>query len=51
MLDDLTEGDDTKRDHYEKMNVIPFLNLLTFRIEKKEEETRQIEMAKLRSRL
>lgn len=51
VLDDLTGGDDTKREHFERMNVIPFLNLLTYRIDKREEENRQIEFQKLRMRL
>lgn len=51
MLDDLTGGDDTKREHFERMNVIPFLNLLTYRIDKREEENRQMEFQKLRMRL
>lgn len=50
-MDELTGGDDTKREHFERMNVIPFLNLLTYRIDKREEENRQMEFQKLRMRL
>jgi len=40
----------TKYEYFEKLNVIHFLNLLTFRMEKAEEEKRQFELQRLKSR-
>jgi hypothetical protein len=50
-LDQLANGDETKYDYYEKLNVIHFLNMLTFRLEKAEEEKRILELEKLKRRL
>lgn len=51
MLDQLADGDATRYPYFEEMNSIKLLNLLLFRIEKAEEEKRQIELAKLRAKL
>lgn len=51
VLDQLADGDATRYPYFEEMNTIKLLNLLLFRIEKAEEEKRQIELARLRAKL
>jgi hypothetical protein len=43
-------GDETKYAYYEGLNVIHFLNMLTFRIEKNAEENRLNELERLKRR-
>lgn len=50
-MDELAGGDVSKYEYFENMHVIKFLNLLTYKIEKAEEEKRQIELARLRAKL
>jgi len=50
VLDQLCGGDETKHAFYEGLNVIHFLNLLLFRIEKTAEEQRIAELERLKHR-
>jgi len=49
-LDNLCNGDFTKRPYYEKMNVIEFLNICSFVKEKQKAEAAQRRMEELKRR-
>ena len=49
-LDNLCNGDFTKRPHYEKMNVIEFLNICSFVKEKQKAEEAHRRMEELKRR-
>jgi hypothetical protein len=49
-LDQMAGGDETKYAYYEGLNVIHFLNMLTFRIEKNAEQERLNELERLKRR-
>lgn len=47
----MSGGDETKHEFYESLNVFHFLNMLTYRIVKAEEERRVMEKERMKVKL